>query len=94
MNRHTFLLVPLLAVGCVGARPTTTTSRTGAAANQAPVVKPAPGTRVICEDETPTGSHIPVRTCYRVLDDLERNHARDAAIDALNKPQTQMRSGH
>jgi len=89
MNHRTILLVPLLAVGCASARPTTAASRTGAAANQA-----APGTRVICEYEKPTGSNIPVRTCYRVLDDLERNHARDMAIDELNKPRMQMKAGN
>ncbi len=53
-----------------------------------------PGTRVVCEYEKPTGSNIPVRTCYRVHDDLQRDHALDAAIDALNRPHTQGISGH
>ncbi len=94
MNRLTFFLVPLLAIGCAGARPTTAGSRTGAAADQAALAKATPGTRVICEYERPTGSNIPVRTCYRVLDDLERDHARDVTIDELNKPHAQMKGGH
>jgi hypothetical protein len=94
MNRRILFLVSLLAVGCAGARPATSTSGAGEAADRAALTKSAPGTRVICKYEKPTGSNIPERTCYRVLDDLQRDHSRDMTIDELNKPQAQMKAGN
>ena len=94
MNRCILVVLSLLAVGCAGARPATSTSRTGEAATRGALTKAIPGTRVICEDERPTGSNIPIRTCYRVLDDVQRDHARDMTIDELNKPHAQMKAGN
>ena len=84
--------VAFLAALAAGAACSTPATRTGPGA--AAAASPEPGPRVVCEYERPTGSNIPVRTCRRVADDQQRDHARDAAIDDLNRPQTQSRSGH
>jgi hypothetical protein len=65
----------------------------GSGSTAAASARAEPGTRLVCQDERPTGSNIPVRTCYRVLDDLQRDNARDATIDALNRPHAQMKGG-
>ncbi|HVI73442.1 MAG TPA: hypothetical protein VM683_00530 [Anaeromyxobacteraceae bacterium] len=86
--------VAFLAALAAGAACSTPATRTGPGATAAAAASPEPGARVVCEYERPTGSNIPVRTCHRVADDQQRDHARDAAIDDLNRPQTQSRSGH
>ncbi len=82
----------LLLLGSGACRAPTAT-RTGPAATPEAAARAEPGSRLVCEDETPTGSHIPVRRCYRVLDEVRRDHARDAIIDELNKPSAQMKRG-
>jgi curli biogenesis system outer membrane secretion channel CsgG len=86
--------VAFLAALAVGTACSTPATRTGPGATAAAAASPEPGPRVVCEYERPTGSNIPVRTCRPVADDLQRNRARDAATDDLNRPQTQSRSGH
>jgi hypothetical protein len=94
MPRTTAAVAPLLValaagLGCRGA----TAAGTGQAAAAAPTARAEPRTHLVCEDEKPTGSNIPVRTCRRVLDDPQRDHARDVTIDELNRPQVQVKSG-
>lgn len=82
----------LLLLGSGACRAPTAT-RTGDAATGTAAARAEPGSRLVCEDERPTGSNIPVRRCYRVLDDVQRDHARDVTIDQLNQRGGQMKQG-
>lgn len=90
MPRTAVALAPLLlALACR----TSTATGTGPAATAASPARAEPRSHLVCEDEKPTGSNIPIRTCRRVLDDPQRDHARDVTIDELNRPQVPVKSG-
>ncbi len=94
MPRTAVALAPLLlALAAVLACRSSTATGTGPAATATSAARAEPRSHLVCEDEKPTGSNIPVRTCRRVLDDPQRDHARDVTIDELNRPQVQTRSG-
>ena len=53
--------------------------------------KPEPdGATLVCENELPTGSHIPRRVCRRT-DDMRRE--REAAQEFLRRPRNNARQG-
>ena len=49
---------------------------------------------MVCEDETPTGSHIPQRTCYpREQTEMERTAGQKAMHDAEQRAAAQTKKG-